>query len=110
MTSVNWGNLQTGLQQVHVERTEAITASQSISERRTHSLPALTVPVIKPMMPFTMNICTEMLLTHKDIDKAFFNQVLTEMRAVTSLIQTTRRGYVCTGNISMYCSALHVRH
>eukprot|EP00953_Heterococcus_sp_UTEX-ZZ885_P031870 16681-Heterococcus_DN1.PRE.1 len=92
MTSVNWENMQTGLQQVYVERTEAIAASQSINERRTHSLPELTVPVIEPMMPFTMNICTEMLLTHKDIDKAFFNQVLTEMRAVTSLIQTTRKG------------------
>jgi hypothetical protein len=119
MTSANWKNMQTGLLQVHVEKTKAVVektkavvektkavaASESISERA-HSLPVLMVPGCEPMMPFSMDISTKMLSKSRDIDKAFFNQVLNEMRAVTSVIQIVRKGYVRTLNNQSCCSTL----
>ena len=106
MTSVNWSSVQTGLLQVHVEKSKATAVSQSISQLHAHSLPVLTVPESEPMWPFTMNISTKMLSKNKDIDKTFFNEILSEMRQATSVIQITRKGYVhtlCNNNLFIQC-------
>jgi hypothetical protein len=92
MTGTDWESVQTGLLQTHVEKVKANALSKQSTKQHTAQIQSAAVR--KPMMPFMMEISDKMLLTSKAIDKAFFNEILSDMRTKTSIIQITKKGYV----------------